>query len=147
MSDILIKCEECEKPFVFSNGEQRFYKKKGYIFPKRCKECRNHRNNKYPSNLGIKTSSFFSSEQTYSSAEVKGGLSVEHRYLIKCDEDNAYLIIDAKSKMAKITHNQNEASLFINKTKAFEICKRISEERSKEFHLVCVSWYEQLRYA
>lgn len=33
-------CQDCEKAFVFSAGEQRFYKKKGLNQPKRCKACR-----------------------------------------------------------------------------------------------------------
>lgn len=40
--DETLVCVECGKEFVFSAGEQAFYKEKGYVNkPKRCRECRN----------------------------------------------------------------------------------------------------------
>lgn len=41
--DVLIKCWECGKRFTFTIAEQQFYKQKGFTFPKRCKKCRNQR--------------------------------------------------------------------------------------------------------
>jgi hypothetical protein len=38
--DYLLKCFECEERFIFSIGEQKFYKQKGFALPKGCKECR-----------------------------------------------------------------------------------------------------------
>lgn len=38
--EILLVCKCCGKPFVFSSGEQRFYKENNLLEPKRCKECR-----------------------------------------------------------------------------------------------------------
>ena len=40
MADIKIKCKDCGEMFTFTEGEQKFYKEKGLIKPKRCKNCR-----------------------------------------------------------------------------------------------------------
>ena len=39
-SDIKLACRECGKPFLFTEGEQEFYKQKGLNTPSRCPECR-----------------------------------------------------------------------------------------------------------
>ena len=42
--DKTLVCQDCENEFVFTAGEQAFYKEKGLDNePKRCKECRNKR--------------------------------------------------------------------------------------------------------
>ncbi|MFZ3580248.1 RQC-minor-1 family DNA-binding protein [Virgibacillus sp. DJP39] len=38
--DLLLKCWVCGERFPFTTGEQQFYKQKGFVHPKRCKECR-----------------------------------------------------------------------------------------------------------
>lgn len=38
--DRLLPCEDCGKEFVFDEGEQRFFKAKGFSDPKRCPRCR-----------------------------------------------------------------------------------------------------------
>jgi chromosome segregation ATPase len=38
-----LACRECGKPFVFTTGEQEFYKLKELTFPSRCPECRSSR--------------------------------------------------------------------------------------------------------
>lgn len=40
MSDIELVCVEHKGTFIFTQGEQEFYKKSGFTNPKRCKECR-----------------------------------------------------------------------------------------------------------
>jgi len=41
-----IVCQDCGKDFVFTVGEQEFYKEKGFDNePKRCKECRDRKKN------------------------------------------------------------------------------------------------------
>jgi len=41
MPDKIIKCQDCHKEFTFTEGEQAFYKEKGFNNePKRCPECR-----------------------------------------------------------------------------------------------------------
>jgi hypothetical protein len=41
MEDRILICEDCGSEFVFTAGEQEFYKEKGFDNePKRCKECR-----------------------------------------------------------------------------------------------------------
>lgn len=44
MEDKTIVCKDCGKEFVFTVGEQEFYKEKGFENdPVRCKECRDKR--------------------------------------------------------------------------------------------------------
>lgn len=39
--DLILKCWECGNRFVFTVGEQKFFKQKGFQFPKRCPICIN----------------------------------------------------------------------------------------------------------
>ncbi|MGJ7923058.1 zinc-ribbon domain containing protein [Neobacillus sp. LXY-4] len=41
--DLLLKCWECGERFIFTIGEQQFYKQKGFEYPKRCAGCRERR--------------------------------------------------------------------------------------------------------
>ena len=44
MADKTIVCRDCEKEFLFTEGEQAFYKEKGFDNePVRCVECRRAR--------------------------------------------------------------------------------------------------------
>ena len=44
MEDKTLICQDCGKEFIFTVGEQEFYKEKGFNNePKRCKECRDKR--------------------------------------------------------------------------------------------------------
>jgi DNA-directed RNA polymerase subunit RPC12/RpoP len=44
MSDKTLVCVDCGSEFVFTEGEQEFYKTKGFDQePKRCPECRRNR--------------------------------------------------------------------------------------------------------
>ena len=43
MPDQTLLCEDCFKPFVFTEKEQDFYARKGFTPPKRCKPCRDER--------------------------------------------------------------------------------------------------------
>ena len=44
MSDKQLVCKECQKEFLFTLGEQEFYKEKGFLNePQRCPECRRAR--------------------------------------------------------------------------------------------------------
>ncbi len=41
MEDKKVTCKECGTEFIFTVGEQEFYKEKGFENePKKCKECR-----------------------------------------------------------------------------------------------------------
>ena len=44
MCEIIMECKDCGKQFVVSVSEQLFMKEKGFSTPKRCKECRGHKN-------------------------------------------------------------------------------------------------------
>lgn len=44
MADKTLQCKDCGKDFVFTEGEQAFYKEKGFANePMRCGECRRER--------------------------------------------------------------------------------------------------------
>ena len=46
MADKTIVCKDCNNEFVFTEGEQEFYKEKGFENdPVRCPECRKARKN------------------------------------------------------------------------------------------------------
>ena len=40
MSSQTIQCKDCQQNFEFTEKEQKFYQKKGFVTPKRCKACR-----------------------------------------------------------------------------------------------------------
>lgn len=41
MNDKTLICSDCNKEFVFTEGEQQFYSEKGFTNePKRCQDCR-----------------------------------------------------------------------------------------------------------
>ena len=39
-ADKTLKCKKCEKYFIWSASEQKFFKEKGFFKPSLCKECR-----------------------------------------------------------------------------------------------------------
>ena len=44
--DETLVCKECGNEFVFTAGEKRFYKEKGFLNkPKNCKACRDNKKN------------------------------------------------------------------------------------------------------
>lgn len=46
MSDKTIICKDCNKEFIFTEGEQAFYEEKGFENePVRCPDCRKKRKN------------------------------------------------------------------------------------------------------
>jgi hypothetical protein len=54
MSDKTLACKDCGIEFVFSEGEQAFYKEKGFENePQRCPECRKARKSQRRSNTGF----------------------------------------------------------------------------------------------
>ena len=90
MENILLNCVECGISFVFSEGEQLYYKKNHLAMPKRCKKCRNILTG---INLGVKTSSYFKNAEIYGpGVSVEGGLAVEHYYQIE-NMENKFLAI------------------------------------------------------
>ncbi|HBQ63469.1 MAG TPA: cytochrome C551 [Clostridiales bacterium] len=53
MADKVLKCKDCSSEFIFSDGEQTFYKEKGFENePQRCPDCRRARKQQRPSNKG-----------------------------------------------------------------------------------------------
>lgn len=43
MPDQIITCSDCNTTFTFNEGEQAFFKDKGFNAPTRCAECRRRR--------------------------------------------------------------------------------------------------------
>lgn len=44
MADKTLKCKDCGAEFIFTEGEQEFYREKGFENePQRCPECRRAR--------------------------------------------------------------------------------------------------------
>lgn len=54
MADKTIICKDCNSEFIFSEGEQAFYKEKGFENePQRCPDCRRARKQQRRSNNGF----------------------------------------------------------------------------------------------
>ena len=57
MADKTLRCKDCNMEFIFSEGEQAFYKEKGFENePQRCPECRKARKAQRRSNGGFGSS-------------------------------------------------------------------------------------------
>ncbi|MFC1871063.1 zinc-ribbon domain containing protein [Chloroflexota bacterium] len=41
--DKTLTCIDCDKTFIFSENEQRYFASKGLLEPKRCPDCRKRR--------------------------------------------------------------------------------------------------------
>lgn len=55
MPDKTLTCKECGTNFIFTEGEQEFYKEKGFDNePQRCSNCRKARKKQKGSNRGKK---------------------------------------------------------------------------------------------
>jgi len=39
-TDVRLRCRDCGREFVFTEGEQRFYEQMGFSHPTRCRQCR-----------------------------------------------------------------------------------------------------------
>lgn len=45
MSNVVIKCVNCNKPFTLTSSHAKWFLDRGLELPKRCKECRTKRRN------------------------------------------------------------------------------------------------------
>lgn len=55
MADKNLVCKDCQKEFVFTEGEQAFYKEKGFENePQRCPDCRRARKAERNNNRGFR---------------------------------------------------------------------------------------------
>jgi hypothetical protein len=53
MADKTLTCKDCNKQFTFTEGEQAFYKEKGFENePQRCPDCRAAKKQQRNSNRG-----------------------------------------------------------------------------------------------
>lgn len=46
LKDEILVCQDCGQEFLFVVGEQKFYKSKNLLPPKRCRACRELRKSK-----------------------------------------------------------------------------------------------------
>ena len=68
------KRPQCEKQFVFTVGEQKFFNEKGFTPPKRCKPCRDaKRAEKEASGGGYSSGGGYNASGGYSSGNGGGG--------------------------------------------------------------------------
>lgn len=51
MESIKLVCKDCGKEFEFTVGEQKFYEKKGFPQPIRCKDCRSAKKKRYATSV------------------------------------------------------------------------------------------------
>lgn len=55
MADKTLVCKDCGKEFIFTEGEQAFYKEKGFENePQRCPDCRRAKKQQNNSNRGYR---------------------------------------------------------------------------------------------
>lgn len=55
MADKTLVCKDCGKEFIFTEGEQAFYKEKGFENePQRCADCRRARKQQNNNNRGFR---------------------------------------------------------------------------------------------
>jgi DNA-directed RNA polymerase subunit RPC12/RpoP len=55
MADKNLVCKDCSKEFVFTEGEQEFYKEKGFENePQRCPDCRRARKQQRNNDRGFR---------------------------------------------------------------------------------------------
>lgn len=40
MPDMTFNCIDCKEDFIFTEGEQDYYRDRGLAIPKRCEKCR-----------------------------------------------------------------------------------------------------------
>ena len=74
--DLILKCQDCGGNFVFTVGEQQFYKSKGFTMPKRCKSCRDaKKKNGNSTNNAVTTQNTDSSKSNGSPNEVVGTIA------------------------------------------------------------------------
>jgi hypothetical protein len=48
LEDIEIECKDCHQPFIFTAGEQEFFRENGLNPPKRCGMCRLAKKKRFP---------------------------------------------------------------------------------------------------
>ncbi|MFZ5987079.1 MAG: zinc-ribbon domain-containing protein [Bacillota bacterium] len=54
MADKTLVCKDCSAEFIFSEGEQDFYKEKGFLNePQRCSSCRTAKKQQRKSHSGF----------------------------------------------------------------------------------------------
>ena len=58
MADKILRCKDCNAEFAFTDGEQAFYKEKGFENePQRCPDCRKSRKQQRDNSGGDRYSS------------------------------------------------------------------------------------------
>ena len=111
MENLFVECCDCGAKFEFNVAEQKFYNSKGYVYPKRCKSCRDK---VIIQKLGYKKSSILDKWNVYGiGAGVEGGLDIVHYYLIKFKYfDQIRYLKKQEEKKLFFVKNEKRANLF-----------------------------------
>lgn len=141
------ECIECGEKFILTDGEIKFYDKKGYPYPKRCKKCRNSNAFK---EIGFKRNSFFNNAQIFGMpTDVAGGLYVEYEFIIICciDNKNKYVVVDNSNdkEIIKLVNDEFGATRMY-KDEAERIKKLIEKNKNIDnIRILSKSHYESIR--
>ncbi len=88
--DLILKCQDCGGNFVFTVGEQQFYKSKGFTIPKRCKACRDaKKKNGNSTSNAVSTQNTGSSQSNGSPNEVAGSIARVLTTVLNAIKDNS----------------------------------------------------------
>lgn len=69
MADKPLTCKDCGMEFIFTEGEQAFYKEKGFENePQRCPECRKAKKNQRRGNNGFSSGNKPSGNRNFGSS-------------------------------------------------------------------------------
>ncbi len=96
--EAVIQCRTCNRIFTLSSSEMRFYEKKGFQLPRRCKDCRDkgimHSNEDYY-DRGLKHNSYLSNLGMYGPRKnVSGGMDNSPGYFgLAKDKDGRHLYV------------------------------------------------------
>lgn len=120
--DIKIVCCDCGKEFVFSSREQKFYIKKGFSLPKRCKKCRENNFLK----PGLKQTSYYNNAKTFGPmTNVSGGLYIEYVYYIK-SHTKGFLTKGEEGKYFFNKSISDKSVSSIDKAKIEKLCENLN---------------------
>ena len=96
--EVVIQCRTCDRIFTISPSELRFYEKKGFQLPRRCKDCR-EKGVKYSNedyyDRGLKHNSYQSNLEMYGPRKnVSGGMDNSPGYYsLSKDKDGRHLYV------------------------------------------------------
>ena len=138
--DIQLNCCCCGNIFIFSAGEQDYYREKGFRTPKRCKHCRE---NNYSKPI-LKQSSYFENAKVYGAGvNVEGGISIQRLYYAKSPSKgflmrgvNGYIFTREITK---------ESLASLDRTKVENFCETYNKKHGTDLEVYSVARYVRTR--